>query len=152
MGKERQYWLLKTEPSEWSWDDQAANGGLSQWDGVKNSQAQKHMKSMKLNDLCFFYHSGARARCVVGVVTVIQEWYKIDGQGEGVVDVKEVGTMRRMVDLKEMKKDDGLKDWGLFRQPRLSVVPVSESVWERVCNLGGGFHGDGREEEEEEEE
>ncbi|KAJ0078065.1 hypothetical protein Patl1_37331 [Pistacia atlantica] len=70
------------------------------------------MKSMKLNDLCFFYHSGARARCVVGVVTVSQEWYKTDGEGEGVVDVKEVGTMRRMVDLKEMKKDDGLKGWG----------------------------------------
>ncbi|KAI9180734.1 hypothetical protein LWI28_007661 [Acer negundo] len=145
IGIGRQYWLLKTEPGEWSWDDQAANGGVTNWDGVKNKQAQKHMKSMKLDDLCFFYHSGPSSRRVVGVVSVIREWY--GENGEVSVDVKEVGMMRRTVDLKEMKRDDRLKGWGLFRQPRLSVVPVSESVWERVCDLGGGFDGDGRESE-----
>ncbi|KAJ4716109.1 thymocyte nuclear protein 1-like [Melia azedarach] len=150
MGKEKQYWLLKTEPGEWSWDDQAANGGITKWDGVKNKQAQKHMKSMKLDDLCFFYHSGASARRVVGVVSVVREWYEEEGEGKtGAVDVKEVGMMRQTVDLKEMKKDDELKGWGLFRQPRLSVVAVEKRVWDRVCDLGGGFYGDCREVEEE---
>ena len=143
MGKEKQYWLLKTEPGEWSWDHQASNGGLTKWDGVKNKQAQKHLKSMKLNDLCFFYHSGAKARRVVGVVKVTHEWYS-DEENDVVVDVKAVGEMRRLVGLSEMKGDPGLVGFGLFRQPRLSVVPVSRDVWERICELGGGFEGDGK--------
>lgn len=138
----QQFWLLKTEPGEWSWEDQAANGGITKWDGVKNKQAQKYLKSMKLNDLCFFYHSGARARRVVGVVNVEREWYEDDG---GVaVDVRAVGEMRTMVDLKEMKEDGGLKDFQLLKQPRLSVVPVSDDVWKRICELGDGFEGDAR--------
>ncbi|KAB1207382.1 Thymocyte nuclear protein 1 [Morella rubra] len=143
MGKEdRQYWLLKTEPGDWSWEDQAANGGVTKWDGVKNKQAQKYLKSMKLADLCFFYHSGAKARRIVGVVTVVKEWYEDDGGGA--VDVKAVGEMRGPVDLKEMKGDHGLKGFALLRQPRLSVVPVSEDVWEKICDLGGGYEGDGK--------
>ncbi|KAK9176579.1 hypothetical protein WN944_028596 [Citrus x changshan-huyou] len=140
MGKERQYWLLKTEPGEWSWEDQAANGGVTKWDGVKNKQAQKNMKAMRLNELCFFYHSGARSRRVVGVVSVLREWYEESGNGAGAgaVDVKEVGMMRRAVDLKEMKRDQELKGWALFRQPRLSVVNVEKKVWDRVCDLGEG--------------
>lgn len=142
MGKEKQYWLLKTEPGEWSWDHQASNGGLTKWDGVKNKQAQKHLKSMKLGDLCFFYHSGAKARRIVGVVMVTREWYSDEGD-DVIVDVEAVGEMRRLVGLSEMKGDPGLVGFGLFRQPRLSVVPVSKGVWERVCELGGGFEGDG---------
>ncbi|GAV78819.1 EVE domain-containing protein [Cephalotus follicularis] len=148
MGKEGQYWLLKTEAGEWSWDDQAANGGVTEWDGVRNKQAQKNLKAMKLNDLCFFYHSGARARRVVGVVTVIRECYSDGDEGAVAVDVKAVGEMRRQVDLKEMKGDGFLKGFALFRQPRLSVVPVEEGVWLRICELGGGFHGDGHREED----
>ncbi|CAN1167667.1 Thymocyte nuclear protein 1 [Linum perenne] len=145
MGEKRKkhFWLLKTEPGEWSWEDQSANGGLTNWDGVKNKQAQNNLKSMRIGDLCFFYHSGSRARRVVGVVTVSKEWYEPGTAGEGVVDVKAVGEMRRQVDLKEMKGDAGLKGFALFRQPRLSVVPVPEEVWVRVCELGGGFEGDG---------
>ncbi|KAH6789903.1 thymocyte nuclear-like protein [Perilla frutescens var. frutescens] len=140
MGKKINYWLLKTEPSEWSWDDQAANGGVSKWDGVKNKQAQKHMKSMKMGDLCFFYHSGAKSRRVVGVVEVSREWYEEDG---GAVDVKAVGEMKAAVGLAEMKKElKGAEDFSLFRQPRLSVMPVEKGVWERVCEMGGGFGGD----------
>ena len=139
--KEKKMFLLKTEASEWSWEDQAANGGISKWDGVKNKQAQKYLKSMSLNDLCFFYHSGAKARRVVGVVTVVREWYA-EGEG-GAVDVKAVGEMRRPVDLKEMKGDPDLKDFALFRQPRLSVVPLSEQIWNKICALGGGYEGDG---------
>ncbi|KAK9941782.1 hypothetical protein M0R45_007476 [Rubus argutus] len=142
MGKEKQYWLLKTEPGEWSWEDQAANGGITKWDGVKNKQAQKYLKSMNLDDLCFFYHSGAKARRLVGVVTVVREWYS-EGGDDCVVDVKAIGEMRRPVDLKEMKGEEGLKGFALFRQPRLSVVPVSEDVWLKLCDLGGGFEGDG---------
>ncbi|KAJ1381616.1 PUA-like superfamily [Sesbania bispinosa] len=128
------------EPSEWSWEDQAANGGISKWDGVKNKQAQKYLKSMSLNDLCFFYHSGPKARRVMGVVSVVREWYA-EGDG-GAVDVKAVGEMRRPVDLKEMKADPHFKDFTLFRQPRLSVVPVSLHIWNKISALGGGYHGD----------
>ncbi|XP_074330023.1 uncharacterized protein LOC141667429 [Apium graveolens] len=140
--EKKQYWLLKTEPGEWSWEDQASNKGISNWDGVKNHQAKKNMKSMNLNDLCFFYHSGTKSRCIVGVVEVVREWYA-DENDNGVVDVKAVGEMRRHVDLKEMKRDEGLKGFELFRQPRLSVVRVEERVWERVCEIGGGYEGDG---------
>ncbi|KAF3635786.1 hypothetical protein FXO38_24477 [Capsicum annuum] len=144
MGKKRQYWLLKTEPGEWSWEDQEANGGISKWDGVKNKQAQKYMKSMNVGDLCFFYHSGSKARRVVGAVSVMREWYTDDdGGGGGAVDVKAVGEMRRAVDLAEMKKDQGLKGFGLFKQPRLSVVPVDKVFWDKICEIGGGFEGDG---------
>ncbi|CAI9104236.1 OLC1v1002868C2 [Oldenlandia corymbosa var. corymbosa] len=143
LEKEKNYWLLKTEPGEWSWEDQAANGGVSKWDGVKNKQAQKNMKSMRAGDYCFFYHSGAKARRVVGVVAVIREWYGEDTDEGPAVDVKEVGEMRRHVDLAEMKKEAGLEGFGLLKQPRLSVVPVENGVWERVCEMGGGFEGDG---------
>ncbi|MED6217743.1 hypothetical protein PIB30_020542 [Stylosanthes scabra] len=142
MAKERKmYYLLKTEASEWSWEDQAANGGITKWDGVKNRQAQNYLKSMSLHDLCFFYHSGNKARRIVGVVTVVREWYQ-DGDAGGAVDVKAVGEMRRAVDLKEMKGDPDMKDFILFRQPRLSVVPVSDNIWNKICALGGGYQGD----------
>ncbi|KAI3958873.1 hypothetical protein MKX01_023549 [Papaver californicum] len=113
--EEKQYRLLKTEPGEWSWEDQTANEGISKWDKVKNKQAQKYMKSMKIGDLFFFYHSCNKA-----------QWYFTDDdeEKEGVVDVKEVGEMNKPVDLKEMKGEDALKGFVLFKQPRLSVVRV----------------------------
>ncbi|KAF9618660.1 hypothetical protein IFM89_002355 [Coptis chinensis] len=135
-----QYWLLKTEPGEWSWEDQEANEGISNWDGVKNKQAQKYMKSMKLGDLCFFYHSGSKSRRIVGVVSVTKEWYS--DKHEGAVDVKAVGVMRRPVDLKEMKGEEELKGFVMFKKPRLSVVPVSNKVWDRLCEIGGGYRFD----------
>ncbi|XP_050210840.1 uncharacterized protein LOC126661101 [Mercurialis annua] len=143
MVKPKQYWLLKTEPTEWSWDDQSSHGGITNWDGVKNKQAQKSLKAMKLNDLCFFYHSGASARRVVGVVTVVKEWYS-DDDNEVIVDVKAVGEMRTPVDLKEMKSNEELSGFVLFRQPRLSVMAVSEVIWRRICEIGGGYEGDGK--------
>ncbi|KAL3843845.1 hypothetical protein ACJIZ3_001248 [Penstemon smallii] len=125
MGKEKNYWLLKTEPGEWSWDDQSANADISKWDGVKNKQAQKYMKSMRVGDLCFFYHSGTKSRRVVGVVEVVREWY------EDAVDVKAVGEMKTAVGLGEMKRELKGVDFALFRQPRLSVVPVEKGVWDK---------------------
>ncbi|KAG8368509.1 hypothetical protein BUALT_Bualt15G0053000 [Buddleja alternifolia] len=129
MGKQKNYWLLKTEPGEWSWEDQAANGGLSKWDGVKNKQAQKYMKSMCVGDLCLFYHSGTKFRRVVGVVEVVREWYE-DGEGGGAVDVKAVGEMSTAVDLAEMKRElkEVDKDFVLFRQPRLLSLSNSSSL------------------------
>ncbi|KAL8234667.1 hypothetical protein R6Q59_020767 [Mikania micrantha] len=149
MGKkskrdEKQYWLLKTEPGEWSWLDQASNGGLSKWDGVKNHQARNNLKSARLHDLCFFYHSGIKSPRVVGVVTVVREWYEDDDGGGGSVDVRAVGEMRRPVDLTEMKGGlKNCKEFGLFRQPRLSVVPVPVDVWEKICEMGDGYEGYG---------
>ncbi|PIN26502.1 hypothetical protein CDL12_00741 [Handroanthus impetiginosus] len=142
MVKENNYWLLKTEPGEWSWEDQAANGGMSKWDGVKNKQAQKYMKSMSVGDLCFFYHSGTKFRRVVGVVEVVRGWYEEEGGG-GAVDVKAVGVMKTAVGLAEMKKELKGVEFSLFRQPRLSVLPVEKEVWEKVCEMGGGYGGDG---------
>ncbi|OWM79142.1 hypothetical protein CDL15_Pgr003313 [Punica granatum] len=145
--KDKQYWLLKTEPGEWSWEDQAANGGATKWDGVRNRQAQNNLKAMSLDDLCFFYHSGQKSRRIVGVVTVTREWYQDAEVGGGAVDVRAVGEMRRPVELEELKRDEGLRKGGfqLLKQPRLSVVPVLPEVWERICEMGGGYEGDGRE-------
>ncbi|EPS73202.1 hypothetical protein M569_01557, partial [Genlisea aurea] len=137
----KSYWLLKTEPGDWSWEDQAANGGVSKWDGVRNKQAQRNMKAMKSGDLCFFYHSGAKFRRVVGVVQVVREWYEESGGG-GAVDVKAVGEMKAAVDLAEMKKEIGGTAFSLFKQPRLSVVPVDGEIWDRICEMGGGYGGD----------
>lgn len=140
MKKVENYWLLKTEPGEWSWDDQAANGGLSKWDGVKNKQAQKYMKGMRVGDLCFFYHSGTKFRRVVGVVEVVREWYE-EGDGGGAVDVKAVGEMKTAVGLAEMKKELKGVEFSLLRQPRLSVLPVEKRVWDKICEMGGGYEG-----------
>ncbi|KAK8957141.1 hypothetical protein KSP39_PZI000279 [Platanthera zijinensis] len=145
MGK-RSYWLLKTEPGEWSWDDQhRSDGGVSRWDGVRNRQAQKNLKSMKVGDLCFFYHSG-RERSIIGVVEVARAWYSTFGDGgkdwEGAVDVRMVAEMQRSVNLKEIKAAAAeMKDFALLRQPRLSVIPVAERIWDRVCEMGGGYAG-----------
>ena len=135
------YWLLKTEPGEWSWEDQKSNGGISQWDGVKNKQAQKNLKSMKVRDFCFFYHSGSGPtdRRIVGVVEVIKPWYELTGDRGGAVDVRSRGEMRRTVSLKDLKEDPSMADFALVKQPRLSVVPVPEKIWEKICELGDGY-------------
>ncbi|KAM3294943.1 hypothetical protein ACQJBY_037671 [Aegilops geniculata] len=155
------YWLLKTEPGEWSWSDQAAApSGVGPWDGVRNHQAMNNLRAMRRGDRCLFYHSGAGAasRRVVGVVEVAREWY--EGQeGEatagGAVDVRAVGEFRRPVALGEIKKAaaagevEGMKDFALIRQARLSVMPVPVVVWDWVCEMGGGFVQDGEAGEDE---
>ncbi|GJM96802.1 hypothetical protein PR202_ga13669 [Eleusine coracana subsp. coracana] len=131
-----QYWLLKTEPGEWSWSDQArAAGGTAPWDGVRNRQAINYLRAMRSGDQCLFYHSGAGAasRRVVGVVEVARPWYEEEREGEkaaagGAVDVRAVGEFRKPVALGEIKKAadevEGMRDFALLRQPRLSVMPV----------------------------
>ncbi|CAN6292030.1 unnamed protein product [Urochloa humidicola] len=157
-----QYWLLKTEPGEWSWSDQAsALGGVAPWDGVRNHQAMKYLRAMRAGDRCLFYHSGAGAasRRVVGVVEVARTWYEVEGDGKGkgkgkeaaaggAVDVRAVGEFRNPVPLGEIKKAagevEGMREFALLRQPRLSA-----KVWDWICDAGGGFVQDGEAEEEE---
>lgn len=149
------YWLLKTEPGEWSWSDQAgAPSGVAPWDGVRNRQAVNNLRAMRLGDRCLFYHSGAGAasRRVVGVVEVAREWYEGEEEAGGAVDVRAVGEFRRPVALGEIKKAagevEGMRDFTLLRQPRLSVMSVPAKVWDWICEMGGGFVQDGEEEEE----
>ncbi|KAK1599233.1 hypothetical protein QYE76_072005 [Lolium multiflorum] len=152
------YWLLKTEPGEWSWSDQAsAPGGVGPWDGVRNHQAMNNLRAMRCGDRCLFYHSGAGAasRRVVGVVEVTREWYEGD-EGEatagGAVDVRAVGEFQKPVGLAEIKKAagevEGMKDFALIRQARLSVMPVPLKIWDWICEMGGGFVQDGEVEDE----
>ena len=131
------YWLLKSEPGSWSWDDQVRDS-VTEWDGVRNHQANNNMKAMKRGDRCFFYHS-VNAKEIVGVVEVVKEHYPdpTDASGRfGMVDVKAVVPVSQPVSLKQIKEDPALQDMQLVRQSRLSVSPVSEAEWRRICTLG----------------
>ena len=131
------YWLFKTEPGAWSWDDQVAEG-TAEWDGVRNHQASNNMKAMKLGDLGFFYHS-VKERRVVGIVEVVGPYRPDDTDPSGrfgLVDVRAVAPMNVPVTLADIKADPRLADFGLVRQSRLSVVPVSEEHWRIICAMG----------------
>lgn len=132
------YWLLKSEPGSWSWEDQVRDG-VTEWDGVRNHQADNNMKAMKRGDRCFFYHS-VKAKEIVGVVEVVREHYPdpSDASGRfGMVDVKVVMPVRRPVSLKEIKAVPALQDMALVRQSRLSVSPVTPAEWKRLCAMAG---------------
>ena len=132
------YWLMKTEPGEWSWDDQVKEG-TTHWDGVRNHQASNNMKKMKVGDRCFFYHS-VKERQIVGVVEVVNEYYPdhTDPTGRfGMVDVKAVAPVPNPVTLAAVKADPAFADFLLVRSSRLSVVPVSAAHWKRLCGMGG---------------
>ncbi|RMD61657.1 MAG: EVE domain-containing protein [Alphaproteobacteria bacterium] len=131
------YWLLKSEPGAWSWDDQV-RAGTDCWDGVRNYQAANNMKAMKRGDRAFFYHSVNEKR-IVGIVEVVKEYYPdpSDPTGRfGMVDVKALKPMTRPVTLAEIKAEPRLADLALVRQSRLSVVPVSEAQWKLICAMG----------------
>jgi len=134
------YWLLKSEPSTWSWDDQVAKGDVGEeWDGVRNYQARNNMRAMKLGDLGFFYHSVNEKR-IVGVVEVCAEVHAdstTDDARWECVDVKAVAPFPRPVTLAEIKDEPRLSDLALVRQSRLSVVPVAEAEWRLICEMGG---------------
>jgi predicted RNA-binding protein with PUA-like domain len=130
------YWLLKSEPGAWSWDDQVRDG-RAEWDGVRNHQAANNMKAMKKGDLGFFYHSGDERR-IVGVVEVVKEYYPdpTDASGRfGMVDVKAVKPVARPVTLTEIKAEPRLSELALVRQSRLSVVPVGSEEWKLLCAM-----------------
>ncbi len=133
-----QYWLFKSEPGAWSWDDQVKQG-VEHWDGVRNYQACNNMKAMKLGDRGFFYHSVNEKR-IVGVVEVVKEYYPdhTDASGRfGMVDVKAVAPVKTPVTLAEVKAEPALADLALVRQSRLSVVPVGAGHWKILCKMAG---------------
>jgi len=133
------YWLFKSEPGTWSWDDQVKEGDKGAgWDGVRNHQASNNMKAMKIGDLGFFYHSVNEKR-IVGIVEVCAEYHTDDTDASGrfgMVDVKAVRPFTRPVTLAEINGEERLGDFALIRQSRLSVVPVSEDQWKLICEMG----------------
>jgi predicted RNA-binding protein with PUA-like domain len=131
------YWLVKSEPFKWSWQQQVEHG-TTHWDGVRNYQASNNLKAMRLGDRAFFYHSN-EGKEIVGIVEVVKEYYPdpSDESGRfGMVDVKAVKPMTRPVTLAEIKADPELQDIALVRQSRLSVQPVTEAQWRHICRLG----------------
>ena len=130
--KKRAYWLLKTEPEEWSWQQQVKSGDKgAEWSGVRNFQAAKNLKSMKKGDLCFFYHSNI-GKEIVGVVEVIKESYldKTDKSGRFVaVRVKFVEKLSKTITLESIKKSKELSHLALIKQSRLSVMPIDSKSW-----------------------
>ncbi len=132
------YWLFKSEPSTWSWDDQVKKV-TEHWDGVRNYQASNNMKAMKVGDLGFFYHS-VNEKQIVGIVEVVKEYYPdhTDPNGRfGMVDVKMVKPFVKPVSLAEIKADPRLHELALVRQGRLSVSPVPAESWKIICEMGG---------------
>lgn len=132
------YWLVKSEPETWSWAQQKKEGRKgAEWTGVRNFQARSNMRKMKRGDLAFFYHTGEE-KAVVGIVKVVKEAHpdSTDPSGQwDCVDVAALADLPRPVMLTEIKTK--LKDMALARNPRLSVQPVSEAEWRKVCALGG---------------
>jgi len=132
------YWLLKSEPNTWSWDDQIKEN-IAMWDGVRNYQARNNLMSMKVNDLCFFYHS-VNEKKIVGIVSVTKEHYTdpTDKTKKFVaVDVKTKKTLKNPITLKQIKKEKKLSHLALVKQGRLSVMPIDKISWDLICKLGG---------------
>ena len=130
------YWLLKSEPDAWSWDNQVKEGA-SMWDGVRNYQARNNLKEMKKNDLCFFYHS-VTERSIVGIVKVVKEYYPDPTDKTGrfvVVDVKATKKLINPVSLDQIKENSKLKDIALVKQSRLSVMPLKKTEWEIIIKM-----------------
>ncbi len=131
------YWLIKSEPGAWSWDNQVKDG-TTEWDGVRNYQAANNMKAMRNGDLAFFYHSVKEKR-VVGIVEVVREYYPdhTDASGRfGMVDVKALRPFDTPVTLADIKAEPRLADLALVRQSRLSVLPVDADSWALICRMG----------------
>ena len=134
------YWLLKTEPDSYSWDDQVKKGAKGDaWTGVRNFRARGHLAAMKKGDLAFFYHTGDEKQ-VVGIVEVTREAYTDptdETQVFKAVDIKAIKPFKKPVTLAAVKADKRLKEMVLTKQPRLSVQPVTPEEWKIVCSLGG---------------
>ncbi|MEN9061129.1 EVE domain-containing protein [Ponticoccus litoralis] len=134
------FWLFKSEPSTWSWQDQVAEGDAGEeWDGVRNYQARNFMREMKVGERGFFYHS-QKERAVVGTVEVIAAAHpdsKTDDPRWECVDIKAVQAAKRPVTLDEIKDDPRLADMVLVKNSRLSVQPVTAEEWRVVCELAG---------------
>ena len=132
------YWLVKSEPGEWSWEDHV-KAGVEPWDGVRNHQAAGNLKRMKVGDRAFFYHS-VREKRIVGVLEVVKEYYPdpSDESGRfGMVDFQAVEPLAEPVSLRQIKADDRLAHLALVRQSRLSVMPIDAKSWRLIRRMGG---------------
>ena len=136
-----QYWLVKTEPSAWSWDDQRKAGSKGEpWTGVRNHTAKQNLVKMHKGDRAFFYHS-VDEKSIVGFVEVTREAYPDPTAKPGepwvVVDMKAVAPLPHPVTLADIKAEPRLKDMALVKLSRLSVQPVTAAEWTLVCKMGG---------------
>ena len=132
------YWLVKSEPDAFSWDQQVANG-VEPWTGVRNALAANNLRAMRLGDRAFFYHSNM-GKEIVGIVEVVREAYPdpTDETGRWVcVDMKAVRQVPQAVTLAAIKAAPALSELALVRQSRLSVMPVSDPHWAILCRMGG---------------
>ncbi len=132
------YWLVKSEPGAWSWDDHV-KAGVAEWDGIRNHQANNNMKEMKIGDKAFFYHS-IDEKQIVGVLEVVKEHYPdhTDASGKfGMVDFKALHPVETPVTLADIKAEEKLADLFLVRHTRLSVGPVSAAHWKILCKMAG---------------
>jgi len=134
------YWLVKSEPDSWSWEQQVKSGPKgTAWTGVRNHTAKQNLMKMKKGDRAFFYHSGA-GKDIVGIVEVTREHYPDPTDKTGafvVVDVKAGAPMPQPVTLAAIKAEPKLKDMALVKYSRLSVQPVTVAEWSLVCKMGG---------------
>lgn len=134
------YWLLKSEPSTWSWDQQvAARAKGTFWNGVRNHLAKKHLMAMQKGERGFFYHSNDE-RAIVGIVEIIKTYYPdhTDETGKfGMVDVKAVKALKKPVTLADIKAEPRLADMVLVNNSRLSVQPVTDAEWAVVMEMAG---------------
>jgi|TARA_B100000927_G_C16198097_1_gene362336 predicted RNA-binding protein with PUA-like domain len=133
------YWLLKSEPGTWSWDDQLKKGDEGEgWDGVRNYQASNNMKKMEIGDLAFFYHS-VNEKSIVGIVSIIEKYQDdpTDKTGRfGMVVVKAIKSFTKSVSLSEIKSNQKLQEISLIKQSRLSVMPISKEHWDIILEMG----------------
>ncbi|WP_193139254.1 MULTISPECIES: EVE domain-containing protein [unclassified Meridianimarinicoccus] len=133
------YWLFKSEPSTWSWDNQVAKGAAGEeWDGVRNYQARNHMRQMKIGDRGFFYHS-QKEKAVVGIVEVCAEAHPdstTDDDRWECVDIKAIRPIAKPVTLADCKTNPALENMVLVNNTRLSVQPVTDAEWRAVCKMG----------------
>jgi predicted RNA-binding protein with PUA-like domain len=134
------FWLFKTEPGTFSWEDQVGAGAKGEeWSGVRNALAQKNMKTMKRGDLGFFYHS-VDEKQIVGVVKVVSDFHPDSTDPSGkwhCIDVAAVGPFPRPVTLAQIKAEPELAGMVLVKNSRLSVQPVAPGEWSLICRMGG---------------
>jgi predicted RNA-binding protein with PUA-like domain len=135
------FWLMKSEPDAFSWDDLVAKGAAGEpWDGVRNYQARNNMRAMKLGERAFFYHSRGAAPAVVGIARIVAEAYPdptTDDPRWECVDVAAEAPFARPVPLAEIKAEAKLAEMVLVKNSRLSVQPVTEAEWALICRMGG---------------
>ena len=133
------YWLLKSEPGTWSWDDQLKKGDEGEgWDGVRNYQASNNMKKMEIGDLAFFYYS-VNEKSIVGIVSIIEKYQDdpTDKTGRfGMVVVKAIKSFTKSVSLSEIKSNQKLQGISLIKQSRLSVMPITKEHWDIILEMG----------------